>query len=406
MAKYDAFEGTAADPWAAIAEDRARCPVEFLRSEDGFEYHRVNSYDLVREVSRRHDDFSNRMGVVPSGGYANEEEQVLEYADPPEHTMHRQLVGKAFSAARVNDKVDRIQEIADDLVDEIAQRGNSFKLRYEFGRQLPAKVISEILGVPLEERDQFIRWSEIGEEGVGDVVRKPEAIAADEAFLDYSKRQLLERLENPRDDLLSTIIQADIDGERLTLTQAAAMVRLLLTAGNGTTSIGISNLIYQLETRPDVKARLLADMDGLLDSAIEEGYRFDCPVQGNLRGVKHDSEIAGHPVKQGDRIYAFYASANHDPGRYENPDQFIIDRDWAKEPRHFAFGFGVHFCLGAELARAETKVAIKTLYTRLPNLRMKEGYVPQQVPGMTFRSWSEIEMVFDGAARTRLSASA
>ncbi|WP_084582357.1 cytochrome P450 [Sphingomonas azotifigens] len=403
MTRYDPFTDQSPFPWKLVEQDRAMCPVHAAQGPQNFDYHRVNTYDLVREVSRRFDAFSNKLGVQPLGAYP-EEEQVLEFADPPEHTLHRQLIGKAFSVARVNEKLDRIQQIADDLVDAIARRGNRFRLRYDFGRLLPAQVIAEILGVPIHDQAQFIAWSEIMEAASNEIEPSPESIAANTAFLDYARTQLSQRLAQPRDDLLSSIVHAEIDGARLTLTQGAAMVRLLLAAGNGTTSIAISNLIFLLETNPDAKKRLLDNMEMLLDSAVEEGLRFDCPVQGNLRGVTHDTEIGGHRVIAGDRVYAFYASANHDPARYDRPDEFVIDRDWSKEARHFAFGYGIHFCLGAELARAETKLAVRTLYERLPNLRLRPGFTPEQVPSITFRTWREVEMEFDGVAAPRLSA--
>lgn len=401
--EFDSFTSTDADPWDKIAKDRARCPVARVDTGTGFSFLQVSTYDLVRDVCRRHDEFSNRLGVTPQGA-EGAEEQVLEFADPPEHTLHRQLIGKAFSAARVNERHARIQQIADDLIDEIGEAGQTFSLRARFGRLLPSQVISEILGIPTEERDQFIRWSEIGEAAVGEVERDAETKAAQGAFLEYCRARLRERLAAPRDDLLSAIIHAQHESQRFTETEAAAMVRLLLAAGNGTTSIGISNLVYLLETHPDQKARLLADMDALLESAVEEGFRFDCPVQGNLRGVKVPTDVAGHPLGEGDRVYLLYSSANHDPAKYGDPDKFVIDRDWSKEPRHFAFGLGIHFCLGAELARAETQIAIRTLYQRLPNLRMREGFRPRQVPGMVFRTWEEIEMEYDGPPLPRLSA--
>lgn len=400
--EFDSFVSTEAEPWEKIARDRARCPVAHVDAGNGFSYLQLATYDLVKDACRRHDLFSNRLGVTPHGAEA-EEEQVLEFADPPEHTLHRQLIGKAFSAARVNDRHARIQEIADDLVDELAVHGPRFRLRAQFGRLLPSQVIAEILGVPTEERDQFIRWSEIGEAAVGELVHAPETLAAQQSFLEYCRARLRERLEAPRDDLLSTIIHAQQDGQRFTETEAAAMVRLLLAAGNGTTSIGISNLVYLLEGNPDEKTRLLSDMDRFLPSAVEEGFRFDCPVQGNLRGVKVATEIEGHPLAQGDKLYLLYSSANHDPHVYDEPDRFRVDRDWAKEARHFGFGFGIHFCLGAELARAETQTAIRTLYTRLPGLRMCQDFVPRQVPGMVFRTWEEIEMEYDGPVGQRLS---
>jgi cytochrome P450 len=398
--KYDAFRGTQPEPWAEIAEDRARCPVAHVQG--AFDYYQVNTFDLVREANRRHEHFSNRMGVVPAGPEATGE-QVLEFADPPEHTLHRQLVGKAFSAARVNEKVDRIQAIADDLVDAIAARGQSFNLRREFGRLLPSQVIAEILGVPTEDREQFIAWTELAEAQVGALEKRDKAQSS---LNEYCKAQLRLRRDAPRDDLLSAIVHAQVEDQRLTESEAAAMVGLLLGAGTGTTSIGISNLIYLIETHPAEKSKLLADMDGLLASAVEEGFRFDCPVQGNLRGVKCDTEIGGVAVKAGDRIYSFYTSANHDPAKYDRPDEFHVDRDWSQLPRHFAFGFGIHYCLGAELAKAETQIAIRTLYARLPGLRLRDGFTPEQVPGMVFRTWREIEMVFDGPVGPRVSQEA
>jgi cytochrome P450 len=396
--KYDAFRGAAPHPWPEIAEDRARCPIAHVQG--AFDYYQINTFDLIREANRRHEDFSNRMGVVPAGAQP-EGEQVLEFADPPEHTLHRQLVGKAFSAARVNEQRGRIQVIADDLVDAVAARGTRFNLRREFSRPLPTQVIAEILGVPMEDRAQFIAWAEAAEESVGDARR--DADRAQSNLMDYCAQQLRLRHAEPRDDLLSAIVHAQVDDQRLTESEAAAMVSLLLGAGDGTTSIGISNLIYLLETHPEEKAKLLADMDGLLDSTVEEGFRFDCPVQGNLRGVKHDTEIGGVRLKAGERIFSFYTSGNHDPDRYDRPDEFHVDRDWARLPRHFAFGFGIHYCLGAELAKAETQIAIRTLYARLPGLRMREGFKPEQIPGMVFRTWREIEMVFDGPPGPRLS---
>jgi cytochrome P450 len=400
---YDAFQGVEPHPWPAIADDRRRCPIAHVRGP--LDYYQVNSYDLIREANRRHEDFSNRMGVVPAGPEA-EGEQVLEFADPPEHTLHRQLVGKAFSAAKVNEKAARIQAIADDLVDAIAARGKSFNLRAEFGRLLPSQVIAEILGVPAEDRKQFIAWTERAEAAVGDLERPGDGEPADAGLMAYSLAQLRLRREAPRDDLLSAIVHAQVEGQQLTESEAAAMVRLLLGAGTGTTSVGVSNLVYLLETHPAEKAKLLADMDGLLAPAVEEGFRFDCPVQGNLRGVKCDTELGGVPLKAGERIYSFYTSGNHDPEKYDRPDEFHVDRDWSRLPRHFAFGFGIHYCLGAELAKAETQIAIRTLYARLPGLRMREGFVPRQIPGMVFRTWNEIEMVFDGPVRPRLSGGA
>lgn len=404
MPSYRAFVDNDPAPWAKIAEDRRNCPIAHFRENDDFEYYQVASYDLVRDVSRNHRVFLNGPGVIPRGAEP-EEEQVLTFVDPPRHTLHRKLIGKAFSAARVNERAARIQEVADDLIDAIIATGsNTFALKKSFTRPLPAQIIAELLGVPIADRDQFLHWAEIGEAGLADNSFPEEQVANQNAFLEYSREQLRLRRGTPGDDLLCTIINAEENGIQLTETEAAAMVRLLLAAGVGTTSVGISNLFWTLENHPAEKAKLLANLDDLIVSAVEEGFRFDCPVQGNFRGVGEDVELAGQKLREGDRVFMLLSAANHDPAYYERPDEFVADRDWASLPRHFAFGLGIHFCVGADLARLETQIAVKTLYERLPDLRVCDGFVPEQVPGMIFRTWQELMMTFDGDPRPRRSA--
>lgn len=403
MAAYRAFIDNDPNPWPKMAEDRARCPIAHCVEKDDFSFYQISTYDLVRDVSRNHKLFLNGPGIIPRGAEP-EEEQVLTFVDPPRHTLHRRLIGKAFSAARVDERAERIQQVADDLIDAIVATGRrEFPLKKAFTRPLPAQIIAELLGVPAQDREQFLRWAEIGEAGLADNEFPEDQVANHNAFLDYSREQLRLRRGKPGDDLLSTIINAEENGIQLTETEAAAMVRLLLAAGVGTTSVGISNLFWTLENHPAEKEKLLADLDGLVASAVEEGFRFDCPVQGNFRGVAADCELAGQPLKEGDRVFMLLSAANHDPAYYDRPDEFVVDRDWERLPRHFAFGLGIHFCVGADLARLETQIAVKTLYRRLPGLRVREGFQPEQVPGMIFRTWRELEMVFDGDPLPRLS---
>jgi cytochrome P450 len=401
--KYHAYTDNDAAPWEKMAADRLTCPVAHFSENDGFNYFQVSTYALVREVSRQHKIYLNAPGVVPRGAEP-EEEQVLTFADPPRHTRQRKLIGRAFSAARVDRCAGLIQEVADDLVDAIAEQDSrTFQLKRAFSRPLPARIISEILGVPVGDRDRFLHWAEVGEAGLGDAKLSEEQAANQEAFLEYCRSQFRLRINHPTDDLLSTIINAEEEGERMTEIEGAAMVRLLLSAGVGTTAIGISNLFWLIESNPDQKRRLFGNFEGLAASAVEEGFRFDCPVQGNFRGVGQSTLLGGHALSKGDRVFMLLSAANHDPDCYERPDEFIVDRKWESIPRHFAFGFGIHFCVGADLARLETQIALKTLYRRLPNLRILEGFVPEQVPGMVFRTWRELEMVYDGPVGPRLS---
>lgn len=324
MPDYIALTDTEAAPWSQIAKDRDRCPVADV-DIDGFSYLQVYDYELIRRILRDHRTFSNEMGVVPRGPEP-EGERVLEFADPPAHTVHRKLVAKAFGGAQVNEKMARIQEIADDLVDAIAAKGNSFELRHDFGRPLPSQIVAEILGIPVADRDYFIDITEQAEALVSSETElSDEAARLQQLFLDYVFEQFRIRESAPTDDLLSTILHAEEEGKRFTRLEAAAIVRLILGAGNGTTSIAISNTVRLLEENPTEKAKLLADPERIAPLVVEEGLRFDCPVLGNLRGVMTDTEVGGVDLAAGDPIFALYASANHDPRYYENPDTFIAD---------------------------------------------------------------------------------
>lgn len=364
---------------------------------DGFSYVQVVDSSLIEEASVDFSTYSNQMGVVPKGP-APEGEQVLEYVDPPDHGIHRKLVARAFSVAQVNDKKVRMHEVADQLVDEIAERGNTFDVRTDFARQLPSQIVSEILGIPPSDRAYFIALTERSEALVG----KPEETEAWKAnnreFMEYVLAEFDKRAKDPQDDLLTSILRAEEDGQRFTRIEAAALVRLILGAGNGTTSIAISNTIYLLETNPEQKALFLSDIQRFAGPAIEEGLRFDCPVQGTFRGVKHDTTLGGEKLAAGDRIFMLYSAANHDPERYPDSDEFLIDRDWKSLPAHLAFGKGIHYCIGAALARAESTIGLETLYRRLPNLRLQDGFVAEQLPGMVFRTWSSLPMTFDPPA--------
>jgi cytochrome P450 len=395
---YNAFIDNSPSPWAVMADDRRNCPVGRVEVGD-FSYVQVSDSTLIDQAARAANIFSNRMGVLPKGPEP-EGEQVLDFADPPEHTVHRRLISRAFAAARINEMTDRIGQIADDLIDGIAARGQTFDVRADFARQLPSQIVSEMLGIPAAETPYFIGLTEQAEALMGD----PDVEAwnrANNEFMDYVLGQLDMRDSTPRDDLLTAILQAEDSGQRFTRREAAALVRLLLGAGNGTTSIAMSNTIYLLETHPDQKALFLSDPDRYASSTIEEGLRFDCPVQGNFRGVTEDTTLGGYHIEAGDRIFMLYSAANHDPATYPEPEQFRIDRDWKKLPPHFAFGRGIHYCIGANLARVESSIGLRALYRRMPNLRLAEGFQPEQLPGMVFRTWQSLPMVFDGPALPR-----
>jgi cytochrome P450 len=214
----------------------------------------------------------------------------------------------------------------------------------------------------------------------------------------YLEEQIRWRRESidPPDDLISALIAAEMEnGDRLSDPEIRNMLQLLLVAGNSTTTDALCNLVYQLERHPEEKRKLLADLEGLAATAVEEGLRFDGPIHGIFRTCLEDYELAGVKIPKGARIYVLFAAGSHDPAAFERSDEFVIDRR-AREANHFAFGWGIHFCMGANLARREVRVALQTLYGRLANLRLARGFVPQQKTGFFVRGWESLEMEYDG----------
>jgi cytochrome P450 len=382
------------DPWAEIAADRAVCPVAHVAAPSGLEYFQVSGYDLVKSLMANHAVFSNAMGVTVRGPEAPKE-QVLTYADPPAHTRQRKLITRAFSRAKVNEEYERILEVTHGLVDEIVASGRTFDLQSDFARKLPSQIVAKILGVPIEDQAQFIRWAEDVERMSVSLAVTPERQQIMGDFSDYVRELLARRRSDPRDDLLSEIANASVNGDSFTDIEAAAMVRLVLLAGNSTTSLGIVNTVMALETHPDEKAKLLASLPEVAESAVEEGLRWDCPVHGNFRGAVRDAELNGVPIPAGSKVWGMYSGANHDPAAYADPDQFRIDRDWRAAPPHLAFGWGIHLCPGAALARSEMGIALRILYGRLAGLRLRAGFVPTQLMGLQFRGWERLEMTYD-----------
>ncbi|MET0146605.1 MAG: cytochrome P450 [Ilumatobacteraceae bacterium] len=407
MAQYQPVVENLDPPWEAIAADRRECPVAHVSLPEQ-EYFQITRYDLVTEVLRNHKVFSNIHGTTVAPESISEEEQVLAFADPPRHTKQRRLLVSAFSPARVDAIGPHIQQVADDYVDLLPPDGGTFELTTALGAALPVQIICEMLGVPLDDRDDFRRWSEISERAAS--VADRSAFAADlEAFSAYltnlveeRQRALLTTGAGP-DDLITAIVKAEVDGERFTSNEVVAIIRLLLSAGNTTTTTLIGNLVKAIEEHPAEKAKLLADLEGLSMSAVDEGMRYDGPIHGLFRTALTDTEIGGVAIPQGCRVFNVYGAASHDPSVFDQPDDFVIDRDFDLLPSHLGFGMGIHHCLGSNLARMEARVAIETLYRRLPGLRIADDFVPQQYPGAIFRTYGQLQLQYDGPVGPRTS---
>ncbi|WP_031227257.1 cytochrome P450 family protein [Streptomyces roseochromogenus] len=287
-------------------------------------------------------------------------------SDPPDHTRLRRLVSKAFTARRVAELRPRIQEITDRLLDAVVPAGRA-DLVADFALPLPVTVISELLGVPVDDRHDFQRWTDAmlmrGE-------RMPDPAVVNEAWQRmhaYVTKHLETKRAQPGDDLLSALISAHDDEQRLNDDELIAMTFLLLVAGYVTTVNLIGGGIAALLAHPDQLA-LLRDRPELLPDAIEEFLRYDGPVSpGIARFAREDVEIAGVTVPRGATVLVASAIADRDPARFPDPDRLDITR---RDNGHLAFGHGIRYCLGAPLARLEGQIAIGTVLRRLPDLAL------------------------------------
>ncbi|WP_199789582.1 cytochrome P450 family protein [Sorangium cellulosum] len=288
--------------------------------------------------------------------------------DPPTHTRLRAIVNKAFTPKLVEGLRDRIQAIADDLLDQVQGRGE-MDLVADYAFPLPIIVIAELLGVPVADRHRIRTWSDAVVGGVPTRERVDRAAGLIKEFKDYLLGMVEERRKAPREDLLSALVHVEEEGAgKLDETELLSMVFLLLIAGHETTVNLIANGMLALLTHPAERERLRAD-PSLLRSAIEELLRYDSPVEtATFRFAREDVELGGAVIPKGDAVVVVLGSANRDPALTPSPESL----DLAREPnRHIAFGLGIHYCLGAPLARLEGQIAIGTILRRMPNLALK-----------------------------------
>lgn len=361
------------DPYPHLARLRKESPVTQVEPMGIWA---VTRYEDVRHVLRSPLVFSSTafqaVFQMLSPALMQEDTSVVNSMiakDPPDHTRLRRLVNRAFTPEAITDLEPRIRKLSQDLLAAIGDKPE-FDLVHEFSMPLPVIVIAEMLGVDPGRKEDFKRWSDDtvtlsskpGHQDPDEIRRK---VTSRKEFHAYFREMIEARRQNPQDDLISALIKAKEESDALTAEEILSMTVLLLIAGNETTTNLIANAVRQLLERPDIEARLRAN-PGLIPNFIEEVLRYDSPVLGLFRLVEEETSLGGKTIPKGAFVLPFFASANRDEERFPDADRFDIDRD---ARGHVAFGYGIHFCLGAPLARVEARIGIEELLKKFPSLR-------------------------------------
>ena len=308
------------------------------------------------------------------------------FLDDPDHRRLRSLVTQAFTARSINQIKPHIAEVAEQLLAEVEDR-EEFDIIADFASPLPMIIIAEMLGVDKADRANFVRWSRAADNSFNPAPTEDQRAELDAAFSqlsDYFHAVIAERREHPGDDLISAMVAAADGEDRLTDKEICTMSRLLLIAGNVTTTDLIGNAVKLLLDNPAEAAKLAEDA-ALADNLVEEVLRFDPPVMNVARIPSADLTMHDVEVKQGSTIMVSLVGAARDPALNDEPQRFDVARD---HPKHFAFGGGAHFCLGAQLARAEAAIAIPMLFRKFPRLALVKEPERKIAPG--FNGFAEI----------------
>lgn len=398
LTSHDSFvEGV---PYGTFAYWRAHDPVHWTEEADGPGFWSLTKYDDIVRVNRDAETFSSeRAGVF----MFEVEEEVLASMrllmltmDPPRHTRYRLLVGRAFTPRHIRELDEFIARSTHRIVDEVIERGEA-DFVVDLAAELPLQVIAEIIGVPQEDRHLVFDWSNrlIGSEDPEYAVSPDDAGNAQMELYAYCDALCADRRKNPRDDILTSLINAEIEGDRLSDLELNTFFMLLSVAGNETTRNLIAHGMYHLFQNPDAHQRLLADRS-LLDSTVEEMLRVGSPVLHFRRTATCDTEIGGRQIKEGDKVVMWYVSGNRDEDVFDAPDEFRIDRT---PNEHIAFGGrGPHYCLGANLARSEIRHLFAEVLDRMPDIRLAGP--PQRLRSNFIGGIKHMPVTFTPGART------
>jgi len=389
----DTVAGDLRDPYPGLARKRRESPIELVMQEDfgggAAPVVNVYTYDLVAQVLRDNVTFSSgairELMELVMGPF------VLVGMDEPEHKRHRNLVSVAFRhKSLVKWESEVIRPILDDLIDGFADR-DGVELVREFTYRFPVQIIAEILGVPHEDHEKFhdmAVW-------VVNVAANPEkGIAASHALREYLADIVEAKRSHPGDDVISLLVQEELDGETLDDEEIFSFLRLLLPAGAETTYRATGSFLYGLLTNPDQLDALRADRS-LMPQAVEESIRWESPLLITSRAATVDTVVAGLEIPAGTHVVPNIGSGNHDDSRWDHADDFDLFRP--VQP-HISFGVGPHMCLGMHLARMEMGGAVNALLDRFPNLRLDPEAVERDDPhihGERFRSPTSLPVLLN-----------
>jgi cytochrome P450 len=393
----DVVSGTTRDPYPALVEKRRDTPVAkgFTMSPDVL----PEGFDIEPGwIAYRYEDCSRILRdakTFTSTGYDTTIGMVMGHMilgmDDPEHRTHRNLVAHAFrekSLARWEPEF--IAPIVDEQIDRFAEDGQAELVR-QLTFEFPVRVIARLLGLPEQDFLQFQRWSI---ELIGLVADIDRGLAASESLREYFAGVVADRRAHPAEDVISDLVSAEVDGERLSDEAIYSFLRLLLPAGAETTYRSSGNLLYLLLTHPDQLEAVRADRS-LLPQAIEEALRFEPPLLTIARTATCEVEIGGITLEEGEGITTHLGSANHDETRWDDPETFDIFRPAIP---HIAFAHGPHMCLGMHLARLETRVLLNRVLDRLDDLALQPGDSDPHIRGDIFRSPSALPVTFTATA--------
>lgn len=401
-------------PFPHYAVMRAEQPVMKV---SGLGIHMVTRHDLVLQVLRDPQTFSSVFGgtgMPISSDLRKRFEEVFAQgyprvstmltADQPEHTRYRRLVSRAFHPKVIAELEPIIRSITIRLIDSWIQKGRIEFVR-DFAVPLPVEVIAHALNVPDDRLADFKRWSDDSIAGIGTNISIDQRIEAEygvNEFQHYFAQQIEDRRENPRDDILTNLLNARIDDDDsevadkrpLDMPEMLSIVQQLLVAGNETTTKMLTEMMRLLAAHPDQWRAVKSD-PARVERIVEETLRISTPTQGMWRMVTTETDLGGVRLNKGDRIVVVFGSANRDESLYPNPDEFDPDRENLRD--HLAFGKGIHFCLGANLSRLEGRVALEELARRLETISLPDSNTFEYYPSFMLRGLTRLDIEFSPA---------